>query len=598
MRADRVLLVIDDSATIRKLVELSFASTSWTLEFAESGERGLQRAAETSPHAILLDYVLPDMRGTEVCRRLLADPKLAKVPVLVMSAKEDGGRSHFEGVARLVADFVVKPFAAAEIVARVNRAAEAVEAVQDASAPEGHARLDFAQKQALAQAIYEKLRPQLLLIPEWVAELGAGSPAAFFSRKLLTPRLIDDLRDIFAQLPVAAPVASPASLASPASPAAEPPALPSLVGADFRGELGAFPLFDLIRALLESTRRDPGALELRSHGQRTRVYLRDGRIEHVTSNNPELHLRGAAALPELRAELRAAAEEEQRTTGRPALLAWFAEGLITSDELCQRLSEQGRRLLVSASRQSGQQFSWLPQALPDPDQVGPVVTIPLASLELEKLRQETTSSEVERSPICSDVALTRAPLFSHKLRELALTTAERDVLALVNGERNWTTIASALSLPPHLVAAVLYRLLCVDLICLPAPAPSEAPASSLLILDADETTFVAPLRRLLAKSVPPRKVIRLGPEESVRDAALRESAGVVVINASSHSGRAARAAAELRSDTALKSTQLIALLDAPAAEQASQLETLGFDAVLSKPLLRADLEVMLGGART
>lgn len=592
MTADRILLVIDDSATIRKLVELSFASTPWKLEFAESGERGLQRAAETSPHAILLDYVLPDMRGTEVCRRLFADLKLAQVPVLVMSAKEDGGRSHFEGVARLVADFVVKPFAAAEIVARVNRAVEALAGAPEASAPGEHARLDFAQKQAVAQAIYEKIRPQLLLIPEWVAELGASPPAAFFSRKLLTPRLIDDLCDIFEQLPGAAPVASPAP------PTGETPARPSVVGADFRGELGAFPLFDLIRALLESTRRDPGALELRSQGQRTRVYLRDGRIEHVTSDNPELHLRGAAALPELRAELRAAAEEEQRTTGRPALLAWFGEGLITSDELCQRLSEQGRRLLVSASRQSGCQFSWLPQAQPDPDLVGPVVTIPLASLELEKLRQETTSIEVERSPICSDVALTRAPLFSHKLRELALTTAERDVLALVNGERNWTTIASALSLPPHLVAAVLYRLLCVELICLPAPAPSEAPASSLLILDADEVTFVAPLRRLLAKSVPPRKVIRLGPDESVRDAALRESAGVVVINATSHGGRAARAAAELRSDTALKSTQLIALLDAPAAEQASQLETLGFDAVLSKPLLRADLEVMLGVART
>jgi CheY-like chemotaxis protein len=588
MRAERVLLVIDDSATIRKLVELSFANTPWKLQFAESGEQGLQRAAETLPHAILLDYVLPDMRGTDVCRRLFADSKLNKIPVLVMSAKEDGGRSHFDGVARLVADFVVKPFAAAEIVARVNRACDALEAA-DAPAPEAHTQLDFAQKQALAQAIYEKIRPQLLLIPEWVAELGASSPAAFFSRKLLTPRLIDDLCDIFEQLPRAAPAAPPL---------AESPARSSPAGVDFRGDLGAFPLFDLIRALLESSRRDPGALELCGQGQRARVYMREGRIEHVTSDNPELYLRGANGLPELRSELRAAADDEQIETGKPALLAWFREGLLTRDELGQRLSEQGRRLLVSASRQPGCQFSWIPRAVPEPDQLGPVVTIPLASLELEKLRQETTSSDVERSPICSDIALTRAPLFSHKLRDLALTTAERDVLALVNGERTWTTIAHALSLPPHLVAAVLYRLLSVDLICLPPSAPSEAPTSALLILDADETMFVAPLRRLLAKSVPPCKVIRIGPEESVRDAARRESAGVVVINATSDASRAARAAAELRSDAALKNTQLIALLDAPAAEQAAQLETLGFDAVLSKPLLRADLEMMLGGART
>src|SRR3954470_12479243 len=63
------LLVIDDSATIRKLVEISFRGSAWVLEFAGTGADGLARAAQGGPTMILLDYVLPDMKAAEVCKR-------------------------------------------------------------------------------------------------------------------------------------------------------------------------------------------------------------------------------------------------------------------------------------------------------------------------------------------------------------------------------------------------------------------------------------------------------------------------------------------------------------------------------------------------
>jgi len=61
------LLVIDDSLTIRKLVELSFRTTSFVLDFATSGAEGVAKAAQSAPDVILLDCVLPDMKSADVC---------------------------------------------------------------------------------------------------------------------------------------------------------------------------------------------------------------------------------------------------------------------------------------------------------------------------------------------------------------------------------------------------------------------------------------------------------------------------------------------------------------------------------------------------
>ena len=210
------ILVVDDSLTSRTLVQIAFKGQPVSLDFAVSGQDGLQRAAQAPPQLILLDYMLPDMRGSAFCQLLQAQGVSAEVPVLVISAKEQGLQEAFAGC-RNVAGYLGKPFTAAEVLARAQSllarpAAVPGSAMAGSSAPSPAASspLSHVQKQALAQAIYGVLRPQLQAIPQWMAELGTAAPAPFFAAKILTPERIDAL--VVALLPLL-PVAALASAA-------------------------------------------------------------------------------------------------------------------------------------------------------------------------------------------------------------------------------------------------------------------------------------------------------------------------------------------------------------------------------------------------
>jgi CheY-like chemotaxis protein len=199
------LLVIDDSQTIRKLVEISFRGSPFALDFAATGGEGLSKAEQTPPAVILLDYVLPDMRATEVCRRLAATERCAQVPVVLMSAKTELARTldDFRSVGRVVA-FLGKPFTADEVVARINAAVQLPEAGPPAAHPAApppllpppkRERFTFKQKEAAARVLYHRLRGHLEALPQWARERGAAPAAPFFARKLFTGEVVEGLLD-------------------------------------------------------------------------------------------------------------------------------------------------------------------------------------------------------------------------------------------------------------------------------------------------------------------------------------------------------------------------------------------------------------------
>src|SRR5215470_14321484 len=117
------LLVVDDSPTIRKVVELTFRSTPWSVNFAASGRDGIRLASRDLPDVILLDVVLSDMRGLDVCAQLAKDPQARSVPIVLMSAKNASVRQQFDPYPSVV-DFVQKPFTAEDLMARIRKAQE------------------------------------------------------------------------------------------------------------------------------------------------------------------------------------------------------------------------------------------------------------------------------------------------------------------------------------------------------------------------------------------------------------------------------------------------------------------------------------------
>jgi len=178
MTAD--VLVIDDSATIRKLVEMSLRGSPFQAHFAQCGAEGVEQARALRPAAILLDCVLPDVPGLEVCRQLAADERTRAIPILLITARASQVRDQFQGFPAVV-DFLGKPFSAPDLLSRLGRAV-AIPAPR---------RFTRGQQERAARILYARLREGLALIPSYMTQLGASPPAAYFARRLLTPEVME-----------------------------------------------------------------------------------------------------------------------------------------------------------------------------------------------------------------------------------------------------------------------------------------------------------------------------------------------------------------------------------------------------------------------
>ncbi len=113
------LLVIEDEPDVRNVIEYNLALAGHEVVIAGDGHQGLRLAREIKPDLVLLDLMLPDLSGTEVCRALKDDQELRGTPVLVVSALG-------EEIDRVVGfelgadDYVTKPFSVRELVLRVR----------------------------------------------------------------------------------------------------------------------------------------------------------------------------------------------------------------------------------------------------------------------------------------------------------------------------------------------------------------------------------------------------------------------------------------------------------------------------------------------
>jgi two-component system phosphate regulon response regulator PhoB len=113
------ILVVDDEPDLLDLVRLSLSEAGFAVETAASGQQALELLRRAAPDLVVLDLMLPDMPGTEVCRFIRSRPETAEVLVLMLTAKS-------EEVDRIVGfelgadDYVTKPFSPRELVLRVR----------------------------------------------------------------------------------------------------------------------------------------------------------------------------------------------------------------------------------------------------------------------------------------------------------------------------------------------------------------------------------------------------------------------------------------------------------------------------------------------
>jgi response regulator RpfG family c-di-GMP phosphodiesterase len=113
------ILIVDDEPLGQETLSALLAGHGYHLAFASNGQDALAQTAALTPDLILLDVMMPDLNGFDVCRQLRADPRLAEVPIILVTALDDRD-ARLRGIEAGADDFVSKPFDRAELRARIR----------------------------------------------------------------------------------------------------------------------------------------------------------------------------------------------------------------------------------------------------------------------------------------------------------------------------------------------------------------------------------------------------------------------------------------------------------------------------------------------
>ena len=113
------ILIVDDERDLVDLLQFNLKQAGHEPSFAQDGEQALASVREKVPDLVLLDLMLPDISGTEVCRQLKSSPRTERVPVIMVTARSDEV-DRVVGFELGADDFVTKPFSVRELLLRIK----------------------------------------------------------------------------------------------------------------------------------------------------------------------------------------------------------------------------------------------------------------------------------------------------------------------------------------------------------------------------------------------------------------------------------------------------------------------------------------------
>lgn len=113
------ILVIDDEIHIVELLKFNLETSNYNVDFAYDGLDGYIKAKETKPDLILLDWMLPNISGIDVLKKIRSDKDLKQIPVIMLTAK-NMENDKIEGLEVGADDYITKPFSVKELLARIS----------------------------------------------------------------------------------------------------------------------------------------------------------------------------------------------------------------------------------------------------------------------------------------------------------------------------------------------------------------------------------------------------------------------------------------------------------------------------------------------
>ncbi len=476
----RKVLVIDDSLMLLSFVCEILTEAHYEVANAATAEDGLAAAGDQPPpDLVLLDYVLPDMKGNEVTRRLRDNPLTTKIPVLYMSGLgTDLQPDQLED--SNVIGFLNKPFTSDTLLRTIEKyMPKKASRSETAPAPEPQAPApafeEPSAEQPQAFGAVENAEPFLNeeileeAAPVWSESESTAATEEFYpaaEEPFVAPEEL--VEDSFA--PVA--YSPPAQEQEPIVPMAPPPD----GGAFFSGDTSFFSL----HWALQTVSREKLTGTLRCFWDRATIELlaRNGRIVLATTREAELYCSEAPiTLVNVDADRIAQARARQAENGCPLFLALADEGLILRDPAIQLVHHYGQKLfaqLWTAGRVRFvfEQSDQLPECARDLPAEQDVDQWSLSTLRFVQYQELGDSASYDAGCV---PAYTRDGF--ERIQNLRLTVAEAQFASQFNGVRSVQQIAKNLRLDIKFARLTLFRFVALEIVeCWPAetaPKPEK-----------------------------------------------------------------------------------------------------------------------------
>ena len=458
-RSKRKILVVDDSLMLLSFVEEMLRDENYQVATASTGEEGLRAVNSERPDLILLDYVLPDMKGDTVSGKLLEDPATKDIPIVYVSGF---GGEHLpdRSTTPNVIGLLNKPFTSDLLVKTVETHMPKSSDEPEPTQPEMPLSDDEPTAAPDQAPLFQEATPAAAQPDEasWWTEPG-GSPPDLAAPSAMTNT---NFQEAF----------PPAAPQTPMPEVYENLPDDSVTGgAYFCGDTSFFSLNWALQTIARE--KLTGALRAFWHKDPIDLLTRNGAVVLATTRDANLYcLEAPITLVNLDPERIAAARTQQLESGCPLFLTLAQEGLILQEPAQQLVEHHGQKVFAQLWPSPRVRFVFHQGELPayaneipsDPD----IDNWALATLRF--IQHQELGQRANYDP-ASIPAYTRDGF--DRVQDLRLTVAEAQFASQFNGVRSIQQIAKNLRLDLKFARLTLFRFLALEIVeCWP---PSTAP---------------------------------------------------------------------------------------------------------------------------
>lgn len=513
------ILAIDDSLTVRKLIELFLTDAGYDVRLADRGQTAQKLAREMKPDLILLDYILPDKPSPEICQELADDPATSEIPIVMISTNGGAIRQLYADSAN-VKDYLTKPFQAKVLQAVVQNVLAGGDSPQEPSEPAVSSTSPIKAKVATTPPMQPKLRPREARAPSAsaarpvVAGAGDAVRATVGSPPGMVPMAsgVADAHAVDAQRALRTLLNArfrglakkiPEWEQRRGEQSAETYYLPLLLRKELLAEIGAeteraqwasdrapliagtsdwmgidATLFHLGRAAAT------GVFSLRMPDETVEIRLVEGRVVAVYSNDPRRYCAGAAyQFRSLPTPVVAAAVAAQQRDGTPFFLTVHRMGKLGDPGLLvDLLRVQGVKAVLRAFTTPGVRYAFVAREVAAENRRFSIDR-PVPAFVFEVLRGIDDWLEIETTTGSGDTVFALVPEAEGVLPTLGMTAAEDALVDRLNGQVSLQSAADVVGLGLYEACALIYRLVKLNLVRIVAvgtPMADEAGVEAFL----------------------------------------------------------------------------------------------------------------------